>query len=335
MAKSSKRPGRVSETEIEAMAMATASGAETVGTAQLPLTERQVEKDYAGDAIKAALCQAIDNGTPVVLPWLRFTPEAQAAYSNREFEEVAFQGLQISLGKRLAAGTVKQAVDGNRLVYCTGRDENKAPMYSVAPVDTHVNGQPVVDVNVEMLEVAINDVLEHRATLPVSRQDIMTAFSSQRELMEGDGQRWPGLVRTNPKANFGMVSDITSEAREIFTSVSDAGGKNYREAYALLREAATTARTIARDDLVRVVKAELAEVRDGRAIARFNEKIEGALAMSNLDKSRRALVDVKKELELVHGTTNPDFVRQGVGNRPDPRGGRNDRSRSFQRRDGR
>lgn len=309
------------------------SETETIGTAATPVTQRTIDRDYGGDVAKAALCQAIDNGTPVVLPWIRFSGAAQAAYSNREFEEVAFQGLQISIGKRLANGAVRQAIDeGGRLVYCTGRDENKAPNYAVAPVGTHVNGQPVVDVDVDDLEVAVNDVLEHRATLPVSRQDMLTAFSSQRQLMEGDGQRWPGLGRTNPKANFAPVAELTSQAREVFSGVSDAGGKNFREAYTLLREAASTARAIARDDLVRVVCAELRDVKDGKAVARFEAKIEEALAMRNLDRTRKALVDVKKELESVYGISNPDFVRQGIGNRPDPSAGRNDRNRSFQRR---
>lgn len=325
---------KVTDEQIAAMATEpTNNQAETLGTAEAPLTARQIERDYGGDKAKAAICQSVDSGTPVTLPWVRFSPEAQSAYSNREFEEVAFQGIQISLGKRLAAGLVKQATDEkDRLVYCTGRDENKAPIYAVASAGTPVNGQPVVDVDIDLLEVAVNDVIEHRATLPVSRQDMLTAFSSQRQLMEGDGQRWPGLVRTNPKANFAPVAELTARAREIFGTVSDGDGRNYREAYTTLREAATMARTIARDDLLRVIKAELRDVKDGRAVARFEAHIEEALEMRNLDKSRRALVDVKKELEAVHGIQNPDFIRQGIGNRPDPRsGGRNDRGRSFQR----
>ena len=115
----------------------------------------------------------------------------------------------------------------------------------------------------------------------------------------------------------------------------DGGGRNYREAYNLLREAATTARTIARDDLVRVVRAELREVRNNPEVtARVEGKIAEAMAMKNPDKARRLLVDVKKELEAVHGAQHPDFARpQGIGNRPDPRAGRNTGGRQFQRRD--
>ena len=337
MAKTHKR--QLTDAGMAQMSAANGGGAtmETVSTATAPMTKRDIEKNYDGDTAKAALCQAIDGGTPVVMPWVRFSEDAQRAYSNREFEEVAFSGIQISLGKRLASGAVKQAFDEKgRLVYCMGRDENGKPKYSVAPATEHVNGQPVIDVSVDLLEVAVNDVMEHRATLPVSKQDAMTAFSSQRQLMEGDGQRWPGLCRTNPKANFTPVAELTARAREIFQSVSDANGKNYREAYTLLREAATAARTIARDDLVRVIRNELKDVRDIRAVSRFEGKIEEALDTRNLDKGRRMLVDVKKELEAVYGASNPDFVRQGIGNRPDNRGtSQNDRGRSFQRRDGR
>lgn len=331
---------QVSDADIAAMAAEVGnSAAETIGTAETPMTTRRIERDYGGDAAKAALCQAVDNGTPVVLPWLRFTPEAQAAYTNREFGEVAFQGLQISLGKRLASGSLKQATDeGGRLVYCTGRDEQKQPSYSVAPEGTEVAGSPVIDVDIALLEVGVNDVMEHRATLPVSKADMLTAFADQRQLMQGDGQRWPGLKRTNQRANFGAVDELTSQAQGVFTSVSDANGRNYREAYTLLREAATTARTIARDDLVRVVRAELREVRNNPAVtARVEGKIAEAMAMKNPDKARRLLVDVKKELEAVHGAQNPDFARpQGIGNRPDPRGS-NGRlgGRQFQRRDAR
>lgn len=326
-----KRMRKLTDEDMTAMAN---DGGTTLGTAEAPPSPRTIDKDYSGDATKADICAAVDNGTPLVLPWLRFSPEAQAAYSNREFAEVAFQGLQISLGKRLAASTVKQAIDeGGRLVYCMGRDEKKNPTYSVAPAGTHVNGQPVVDVDVDLLEGAVNDVLEHRATLPVSRQDMLTAFSSQRQLMEGDGNRWPGLQRTNPKANFAPVAELTTRAREIYTAVTDDGGRNYREAYNLLREAATTARTIARDDLVRLVRNELRDVKDSKAVDRFEEKVEEALTMRNPDQARRSLVDMKKELEVVYGIQNPDFVRQGIGNRPDNRGGQqNDRQRSFQRR---
>ena len=338
MAKQQQHKRQLSDADIATMGSDNGGTAmETVGTATAPMTARDIQKNYDGDADKAAICQAIDGGVPVTLPWIRFTPEAQVAYSNREFGEVAFQGVQISVGKRLASGAVKQAVDEKgRLVYCMGRDEKGDPKYSVAPANEHVNGQPVVDTDGDLLEVAVNDVVAHRATLPVSKQDTMTAFSSQRQLMEGDGQRWPGLCRTNPKANFAPVAELTAKAREIFTSVSDADGKNYRETYNLLREAADTARVIARDDLVRVIRNEMRDVHDARTTARFEGKIEEALGMRNLDKGRRMLVDMKKELETVHGASNPDFVRQGIGNRPDNRGtGRNDRGRSFPRRDAR
>lgn len=335
---------RRSEAEIMAMGGQGDTSA-TLGSADAPLTQRDIERNYGGDATKAAVCQAVDSGTPVVLPWIRFSEDAQRAYSNREFEEVAFQGLQISLGKRLAAGTVQQATDeGGRLVYCTGRSEDKTPTYSVAPAGTHVNGQPVVDVDLDLLKVAVGDVIAHRATLPVSKQEVMKAFASQRQLMEGDGQRWPGLQRTNPKANFSPVAEMTSRARELFTGVVDAGKSNFREAYNLLREAAAAARTIARDDLVRVIRLELGSVKDGLAVARFSAKIQEALAMSNPDQARKTLVDVKKELETVYGASNPDFARQAAGHdrgtgyeNPYGRGrrGPNDRGRSFQRRDGR
>jgi len=190
---------------------------------------------------------------------------------------------------------------------------------------------------VDLLEVGVSDVMAHRATLPVSKADMLTAFADQRQLMQGDGQRWPGLKRTNQKANFAPVDELTAKAQEAFTAVSDANGRNYREAYNLLREAATTARTIARDDLVRVVRAELREVRNNPTVtSRVEGKIAEALAMKSPDKARRLLVDVKKELEAVHGVQNPDFVRpQGIGNRPDPRGNGRPVGRQFDRRNAR
>ena len=70
--------------------------------------------------------------------------------------------------------------------------------------------------------------------------------------------------------------------------------------------------------------------------SRVEGKIAEALAMKSPDKARRLLVDVKKELEAVHGVQNPDFVRpQGIGNRPDPRGNGRPVGRQFDRRNAR
>lgn len=349
MAKQHKR--QLTDADMAKMGASDGGGAtmETVGSATAPMTTREIERNYGGDAKKARDMVAFDQGHPTILAWLRFVGTAQAKFSANKNtnREVKFEGLQISLTKRLAAGTIKQATDeSGRLVYCMGRDENGNEKFSVAPAGTPVNGQPVVDVNDELLDVGIDDVLEHRKTLPVSMADMLAAFKGQGELMGGaparspNGRPWPGLRRTNQKANFSAVEEMMSRATSIYNDIREVGGKNFREPYTLMCEARDMARDIAVSDTARVVRAEIKQVKDTRTATRLEADVVKALAMENREDARKAMVEAMREAEGL-GASNPDFARQGIGHDrgtgyENPRGrGNNDRGRSFQRRDGR
>lgn len=282
-------------------------------------------------AVNAAEVTNEKSSTSTVLPWIRFTPEAQTAYNRRTFGEVKFEGLQISLSKRLASGSATQAQDQGRPLFCAGRGDN-GPNFNIN------EGQPVIDVDVDLLQTLIGDVKAHRATLPVGPQEAFKASQSYRSTMDGsEVNGWPGLRKTNRRADFTEADALAQQAQAKFRQVRDSSGRDYREVVSLFSQAETLARTIGRDDTLRIVRHELNQLEAGEAKKSIESNVAIAIDQDDVDQSRRDLVKVMQELQGMYGCQHPDYTPRSSNER---RGG-NDRHKpafntpSFRRPEGR
>src|SRR3989344_876482 len=117
--------------------------------------ERDVQRNYGGDALKAAISKAVDAGAKPSTPvWVEAAPEQWNRYKSNIGTpgEVKWDGIVISAGQRVFAGTLKTSGEKN--------------------------GKPLVRIDSdELLDALVDDVLTYRASKPMGRRDALEALA--------------------------------------------------------------------------------------------------------------------------------------------------------------
>jgi len=259
---------------------------------------RDVERNYGGDSVKAALMQAHDRGLPTTRVYATMTDEVRAAYNGQAFGYASFKGILISAARLVESGELKASGNSDA--------EGRVPVN----IDS-----------LATLEKLVGMVVAHRESLPVDREDAVEELGQATRSLEF-------LVGHNNGVDFSGANGLMTQARAEFKEMAFDKGADFRPVVRLLTEAVTSANDAVNESLASRNRRTAATIGEED---RIETEIQTALAMKNPSDVRNALIEQFKVLRGM-GATDPEYkprgdnYRQGTGNRPD----RND----GQRRDG-
>lgn len=258
--------------------------------------KRDVERNYGGDALKASISKAVDAGEKPSTPiWLELSDEQWARYQAGigTAREVARIGLVVSAGQRVFAG-----------------DPNFVPKGTK-------NGKPLIRVETDgQLDTLVDDVLTHRATRPMTREDATRAMANVQGTLDH-------LVEHNRNVDLVSFRANLEAARKEYLQATVAGDTPASQLD--FRAFVGSVEAIGREAEA-VVEEHIASrnVRMGENVGLdVSAKVAAARALGSARDRRNALLAIGKDLyeggarDPQHPSQRRDEGRQGIGNRPD------------------
>ncbi|MDO8496528.1 MAG: hypothetical protein Q7S43_03685 [bacterium] len=272
--------------------MQAGSGSTTRPTAE----QRDIQKNFGGDALKASISKAVDAGEKPSTPvWLELSDEQWARYQAGigTAREVARIGLVVSAGQRVFAS-----------------DPNFVPKGTK-------NGKPLVRLETDQqLDTLVDAVLAHRATRPMTREDASRAMGNVQGTLDH-------LVEHNRNVDMLSFRARLEAARKAYLTAT-VGGDTPTDQLDF-RQFVGEVEAIGREAEM-VVEEHIAarNVRMGENVGLdVSAKVTAARIAGSARDRRNALLAIGKDLyeggarDPQHPSQHRDEPRQGIGNRPD------------------
>lgn len=262
-----------------------------------PTAERRdVERNYGGDSLKASISKAVDAGEKPSTPiWLELSDEQWARYQAGigTAREVARIGLVVSAGQRVFAGDPDFTPKGMK------------------------NGKPLVRVETDgQLDTLVDDVLTHRATRPMTREDATRAMANVQGTLDH-------LVEHNRNVDLVSFRARLEAARKEYLQATVAGDTPASQLD--FRTFVGAVEAVGRE-AEEVVEEHIASrnVRMGENVGLdVSAKVATARTLASARDRRNALLAIGKDLyeggarDPQHPSQQRRDERQGIANRPD------------------
>lgn len=242
--------------------------------------------DCDGDAAKAGICQAIDQGQkPHKKVYVVMSGEPQALY-------------------RAGVGTEREVPFIPDFLHAAGQ----LAFEGVLKTSGKKEGDPETEIlNVSTVEM-VNAIIDRALTFAYSKEEAVIQIAKTKKHL-----RW--LEEKNRGVSFKNEAEALDKAYASIRNSDPAGSADYRPVVVLARQ------TVARAEL----RVNTALYQRGVAMLKgssldsnsFGEQLKAALDAGD----RNRLLDLNRELRQTGGQ-DPAFAEpQGIGNRPDSRGG--------------
>ena len=267
---------------------------EMLGATSPAAEQRDLDRNFGGDPSKKSICVAVDAGRkPSTACWVEAAPAQWERYQgNRGTErEVKWDGVRISVGQRVFAGTLK-----------TNGMKNNLPFV-------------LIDSD-ELLDSLIDDVLAYRASRPMGRRDALETLTDLDSTIEH-------LAEHNRQVNFAPFKARRDAARKEYGQATLSGDVSVDKLdfRTFVEEVVEIGRDVvaAVEDAINQRNQRMADSIGADITART----AAALSMKSSKDRRNALVAIGTDLfgaggrDPQHPSQQRDTVRQGIGNRPD------------------
>jgi len=270
--------------------------------AEVPATpeaeERDIEKNFGGDEVKAALMAAHEQDLPSTRAFVTYAGAAEAAWKNQKYGFFPPIGLAISAARLYEAGRITE------VGVVTGTKDNTVNVR----VETEAGFKILADM-----------VTEHRKTGPVSKFDLLKELDVNRQ---GSVLATIEFLRGNNRGvSFTETDRLVAEAREIAKATLATKGTNFRTSYDLIVEAVAATHAAVNGRLAGKATTMATAV---NASEEYQARLVAALSSIDPNAGRKTLLDIITELRTLHGAQDPDWKprdngdqRPGIGNRPD------------------
>lgn len=248
-------------------------------------------KDFGGDPEKKALSEAVDNGHTTTRVFVDLDSQAKEAWNNEKHGHIALAAILISAAELVDEGVLVPK----------GTKEDK----------------PLVRVNLKTFEeLVVPKVIKYRATRPMSKENARDA------LRQAEGSLlW--LKDKNPSASFAEADEALATARKVFAE-NALGPNATRLNYRPVVSGAETAVETAYDKAVEQIAGRVRRMAASAGVD-VEASVEQALTAATGRERLSRLNEIRKDLFAMGGRDPQMATRedagQGIGNRPDRRGG--------------